>query len=1773
MTEYVKALVELADALVDPDEKMAAYLEAADLYTTKFPNAVEAVKCFEAVLAIDETNQTAIEHLRATYEKRRDWEKLIGLMKREASAVPYGADRGARFLEIAKLATERVKKPEVCIELWREVLENDGENAEALGALAGLYERSKEWAELGQVLEKQAAVTFEPAQQEQIYAKLGQLYGERLNDDNAAVEAWRKLLAINPNDRKAQEALKKKYLALGMWDDLEVFYAESGKWDEFIRVLEAQEAKETDDQAKIRLLVKTAELWVTQKGKIDRAARAYEKVLSIDPSHLGTAEALIPIYTQANNAKGLSTAIEVKLKHDIDSEEKLSLLREVAGLYETKLKEPELAFQRYLAAFELGPNDPRCIEDVERAARATSSWDALTESYRRMIAKADAEGEPDLVVSLRLKLGRVLLDEMKQVDGALEQFRGVYDTDPENADALTALEGLYRETGKFQELLGIYERKRELAQTPDEKKAILFSIASLYEEQLENPRAAIDTYKTVLEDAPGEPRALIALDNLYKKLQDWEPYVETLRARIELDNDEAALIDLKYRLGTTLDKELHDPAGALESFREILFIDSANDPARVQLEGLLEKPELRAETASILREIYEGRGDWTKLIGVLEILAEAESATPERVSLLRKVAHVAAENLSDLPRAIDAEARALKEDPSNVDTRSELEHFAGEAQAWDKLDQIFSEIAGGLEDAQLARDYFMRLGAIHERLGKVDDAASGYERVLSIDAGDVDALAAMDALYTRTERWEDLVKVYRRRIDLAQEIPEREALYDSLAHVYEEKLGRPDDAIAAYREVLGFEAQSVLALAALDGLFTRQSRWEELAENLEAQLALADTEAQQTRLMLRLGALRESRMGQIDGAIETYRQVLEREPTNPEALSALERLGQLPDHELAISEILEPLYRQSGDHQKLIGVYEVQVRRSDDAARRVELLHQISSLHEDAGGDLDAAFQSHARALAEDPTSDDTKSGLDRLARATGHFPQLAQVYEAQAARALEGENPEAPIAVDLYSMAARVYETDIGSLDHAVMHYRKVLEIDPQNLEAADSLDRIFRTAERYEELSSVLQQKADIYENLPDKKNALFQAAAIEEDVLDRADAAVAVYRKVLDLDGEDLRASDALIKLYLAQSKWTELLDVYTHKADLLTDAEEKKGIYYQVGAVYERELSAVTNSIETYQRILEIDPDDAQALSRLDVLYQAAENWPELLTVLQHEAELAQDPAEGISYQYRIAELYEKKLGDIPRAIELYRDLLQQMPDHAPTLEALEGIKNGATEALGAALVLEPIYDATGEWKRLVSVLEVQVKGADDAFAKVDLLHRVARLEEEMLSDHNAAFAVYARAVPFDVSNEESLASFERLAMATGRWAEVAALYDAELGKLTEDTARFVELGLRLAQIFETQLEDVDNAVARYRRVLEVEAENQQAIRSLDRLFVMTDRWRDLVPVLQREAEIGETPDEILNFKYRLGQVHQHHLKDLPSAIGSYREVLAAAPEHTPTLEALEGLFGQGVHQVEIGEILEPLYQTAGEWDKLAHVLEAELGHKREREERLAMYYRIAELHEERLVAADGALAVFVRSLKEFPSDEKTLEEVERLSGLVDGGWETLANAYADVLGTHNDKAVQAAIGKRLARVFEEELGDITKAEETYRYVLGVEELDVDALRELDRIYTSVEQYAELAQVLEQRIRATTEKYELNRRSPPPSRTSLRGEARLRGDRARSARRRRAGLPPRVRRSRPGERGGRRCARTHLQREASVARAQGRPRAPARERFGG
>ncbi|HEX2878858.1 MAG TPA: hypothetical protein VHO25_04910, partial [Polyangiaceae bacterium] len=439
--EYVKTLVALADAVGDPAEKAQLYSAAAELYATKFMNQAEATKAYEAVIAVDPSNSTAVDYLRQAYEKRRDWEKLIQLRRAEAETAS-GDARHRIYKELADLATERVKKPELCLELWAVVLEYDPGDVAALQALVQLYERTREYDKLADALVRLVEYTSDTAQKIQLLNKLGQIAGDRLKDDEKATEAYRMLLVLDPQDRRAQEQLKKRYLTLGRWDDLEIFYAESGKWDEFIRVLETSEPKAETPEQRIKMLVKIAELWMTQKGKPDRAARAYEKVLSIEADNLMAAERLVPIYTDTNNSRGLVGALEVTLGHADDVQDKLRLSREIGALYEGKLNDKAKAFERYLAAFQLEPLSEQTQADVERVAAQTEGWGALTGAYKQAIGEAEKSRDQESATALRLRLGRVFLHELKDIDAALEQYHAVCEYDPENATALAALEQL-----------------------------------------------------------------------------------------------------------------------------------------------------------------------------------------------------------------------------------------------------------------------------------------------------------------------------------------------------------------------------------------------------------------------------------------------------------------------------------------------------------------------------------------------------------------------------------------------------------------------------------------------------------------------------------------------------------------------------------------------------------------------------------------------------------------------------------------------------------------------------------------------------------------------------------------------------------------------------------------------------------------------------------------------------------------------------------------------------------------------------------------------------------------------------------------------------------------------------------------------------------------------------------------------------------------------------------------------------------------------------------
>ena len=1682
--ELISILRKKATIVGSAEEKIALYLRVATLYLEKFSNQAEAIKAFEAILEIDAGNAEALTFLKQMYEKRRDWDRLVAVLRQEIARVADSAERGKRWAEVAKLATEKLKKAAVSIELWGKVLEANDSDVEALTELEKLYEREKRWEELAAVLDKQATLTDDPAKRGVILPKLATVYTEKLQKLDLAVAAWKTLLDAEPENRRAQDALRKLYLQNKDWDALEGFYSVQGKWDEFARVLERQAETETD-AARVGLWNKIAVLYRDRLNKPDKAQKSFEKALSLDGHNLAAAESLIPMYEKARDAKRLADVLQVQLEHTKDPGERQERMLRIAQILEGDAGDKPLALTVALQALSENPREEWAREYAERLAGETGNWSMLVDAYEVVLPTLQGQDALPLLATV----ARAYEKELANPEAAIARNRGILEIADRDEQAVLALERLYIATGQHDQLLAIYDKKLALAGSEEEKREVRLQLAALYEEQVHDADKAIELYKDILKTAKEDVQALRALDRLYRATERWKDLAKIIARQLKLPNDDPSAAELKFRLGEVSEKHLRSPGVAVEAYQEALAMDATHAGARAALEIYLDDSQHQVRAVVALEPIYEAGHEVERLLQVQRIKLARETDAAARVALLLRIGALEGE-AGRAEQAYQAYAEAFSVSPESAEARAALEELADRMGKWQELVALYSEahasrkLASGLE-----REILLVIAvAYDEKLDQSDKAVQYFRLAQEIEPEDASALEALERLYTRTERWSDLVDTLKKKAELVHSSEEREQIHARIAAIWEEAIGNPDEAIAAWKEALGDNAGSLTALRALDRLFVHKGLDLDLADNLQRQLELASEEDEQVRLLSRLGQLREKKLHDITAAVETYRRLLDLAPGHEETVAALEGLLDHPDHDLVLAEILDPVYRARSDFANLVRALEIQARHALDVRRKIDLLHEIATACEDGLDDPARAYEALGRALAEDPLDPETTRRLERLAKALGRCDDLVVRYRA-AAEKLQSDELKGAV----YHAIAKLAENELGNPEIAAEAYKQALAVGPRDLEAADALEAIYIRTADYSQLVLLLQRKMEMVEALPDKKELGSRAAKIWEEVLDDSDKAIEAYRQVLALDDSNETALDNLVRLFLRLSRWNDLKDVYARQAELATDPVRKKERLFVLGQVYDRELQDAARAIETYTSILDMDPDDLDALQALDRLYLQTERWYDLLNVLERQTELSSSAAEVVSLRHRIGELWADKLKDASRATEAYQRVLAMDPTHEPTLQALAGMMQRGEEPIAAAEVLRPVYESAGDWPKVAAVYEVMVACTQDPVRRVELLDLLAKIHERRLNDFDAAFDAYCRALRVDPANQDVIAHIDRLAESSGRWVDLAAVYDAEIDRILDSRLQ-TEMLLRLARIYEEETHDLDRAIATYRRVADAEPDRKDGLEALDRLYTRTERWPELADIVRREIRLADSDSQIIDLTFRLAQILEVALGDMPKAVEAYQEILNIDPKHAETRATLERLLSSGAMQHEIAQVLEPLYRVAEEWEKLGRVYQVELGVESDPEERQRLLRRLAEISEAKLMDQVAAIEWWSRAVVEDPAAEQGLDELLRLARATHQ-WETYVGSMADAAAKTGDRRVRREVLFRLATVFDVELADLVRVEDVLGQVLALDPNDGEALAFLDRVYDKQGDYEKLADVLRRRIAITDASREL------------------------------------------------------------------------------
>lgn len=1644
--------------------------EVADLYEQQLDDPARAEESYRRLLDTDpdnpETALPAAQALESLYMMVEDWPKLVEILRLRAQFADETEERKEHLSRVAEIQEIYLENPVESIRTHREIVELAPDDISSLHHLERLYERTEDWLELISVLRRRIELTESEDEQRELHFRIARLFEEQLGNIDDALVVYHTIQAdLGPN-RDATRAMVR-------------LYERSERWLDLLDALELDLELCDDSEERSTLLCRMGSLHRKELEEPGRAVDRYREVVSFDPTHrearealeellsvdevkLETAQVLAPLYESEGSWEKLVEVLQLQAAEAMASFDRWEKLREAAEVAEVGLEDSNRSFDILATALKDGAAEPHAseiIEGMERLAVSTERYEDLVNLYKD-IAPDILDG--DLQLHIYLFIANTAHRVLEDLELARDHFVQILDSFGDHEEAMNALEEIYRQTEAYTDLLEIYRRKTNLATDDDERRNLLLLQAQLCELELEDIQEAMHAYESIL-DMDEDSAAIEALERLYEQSERFTDLAALLERQLG-NATGAEAVTLHYRLGELHRSQLTDPDSAIEHYRMALEGDPHHAPTVVALESLIDDPDRRGFVAEMLQPFYKSEMDWPKLVNCIEARLETTHDPYERKPLLLEMGEIYEVQMEDLEKAFDTYARLFRDDLEDSKARDLLSRLANVLDSWDKLAAIYQEsLDDVLADTEGTTELALVLGRIYDdRCDNAEKARDAYRRVLTFDPDREDAFHALEVLFQRTSAWTDLLELYREAADRSLDSEIQKDFLFKMAATQEEMLENADAAIDIFREVLDIDEHDRRAIGALDRLFYYQERWPDLADHFLRRIDLTEDQGTRNELRCQLGGVYEERLDDQASAIDCYEQVLETDPDHVDATGALERLIMNEDHRFRIAKILEPIYEMHDEWKKLVVIYDAELGFIDDREERVRLRKEIARLHEERGGDINIAFEALAAAFVEEPDNDEILQGLQRLAEQRGAYEDFVEALEKGLKEAFD-PNRQA----ELLRLIAQTQDRQLGDPRAAIDGYCRLLEVDDRDAEGLDALEGLYTLVGDWNGQIETLERKADMAE-LPDERKDLFhRIGAIYEDMVGDVEKSTDAYRRAFLEDDSDLDTIFALERLYTESGQWNELIDVLRRRLDLETDETSRVEILHRIAEVFGSELNDAFEATTAYQAVLAESPEDATALDALDKLHLAAERWPDLLEILQAKVDLANDPEELNAIRLRLGHLQEKELLELGQAIETFRDVLHDDPTNEDALSALERIADDESFRFAAAEVLEPLLQQAGSWDRLRKVKELKLEAMMDPGERVIELRAIADIAEDGLGDQSAAFDAHVRSLNEDAGDEQTHAQLERLAESLNDWARLAKAYEDRASQVY-DADKVYSLNLRLGRIYEEQIGRNDDAIEAFRRALDSGSEEALPLAALDRLYLREERWEDLAEVLERQmsASLDESTTDLLEF--RLGSLREEKFEDLSGAIMSYRSIVERNRDHHESIEALERLLAQDDVCRDVIDVLDPLYRERGDNAKLADLYRLRVRLAEEPGEKVALLSELATLQEQQLMDNESAMDSLAQAFQLEPGDTSLLAELERLAQAL-GAWPTFVDVLERVLGENELDSIQAReLGIQAARCYDEQLGDMERAEERYRAVLVLEPDSTEVLAALENL---------------------------------------------------------------------------------------------------------
>jgi tetratricopeptide (TPR) repeat protein len=676
-----------------------------------------------------------------------------------------------------------------------------------LGAARARHEQRREWAAVARLLELEIAFVGGTAVEAPMQAELARIYQDELVEADKAVAAYNRLKAIRPGDPTAEEALDNDEAKRAKWRDLitryvseagdgegafqaslyasaadvayrygaesgralateyvekaleldpknrraaalaEIIYAAAADWENLARVqaLVLVEAAQKDDRLAAGLhLARTA---ARKLGDPARAVAAYEKVLGLAPGQADALTYLAEAYSSAEQWDKLVVLYEDQLRGGVlKGADETGILVQIAMVHwrmrgEAAAAEPFFDRVRRADPTHAGMLNffrEQCGQKGDKGRLAT----ILSDAQRAM-----ADGPEKRAIATEIAK---LAESSENAQKAIEQYKTVLRTDPENREARDALKRLYNQTESWNALVEILrqELERTPATEPAARASVLREIAAVYREHVKNDAALVTVLTQIVQLDEHDIDAVRELTRVYEALGRWRDLLQYQQRLAELSADKEEKASLYRAAARRWVEQFSNVQNAVAAYEALLDVDGDD-----------------AEAQSKLKELYLKRRSWPQLYGLYEKqLLSAEGAA--KIELLTEMAKLAAERLDKGAEAIALQKQILSIDPGAAHVLDALEKQAEREKDFGTVAEVLERRVDAAPDDAARLVALQKLGAVYaERLKDPAAAARTWRRVLSLSPGHAKALRVLRESYVAANDWDGLEELYASQSD------------------------------------------------------------------------------------------------------------------------------------------------------------------------------------------------------------------------------------------------------------------------------------------------------------------------------------------------------------------------------------------------------------------------------------------------------------------------------------------------------------------------------------------------------------------------------------------------------------------------------------------------------------------------------------------------------------------------------------------------------------------------------------------------------------------------------------------------------------------------------------------------------------------------------------------------------------------------------------------------------------------------------------------------